>query len=237
MCGRYNIVTNAKALIDAFGVIKENMAALEAYLPQYNIPPTSKNLKQLTHAPIVRNSPQGRRIDMVMWPFIPKWANGQLIKVLGKYSTINAKAENLASSKSYQHAWENNQRCLIPATGFYEWQITQQGGPKQPYHIQIKDQPIFAMAGIWEKSGDIESFAILTTEANQLMAEIHNENKRMPVILKADQIETWLNGSMEEAEKCISQYADDLMIAFKITTAVNNPGFNDPKCVEPIADE
>jgi putative SOS response-associated peptidase YedK len=236
MCGRYNITTNVKALLDAFDIIQSD-SALDSTLPHYNISPSHKQLKYQTFSPIVRNISGQRHLDGLLWPFIPQWAKGDAIKVMSKYNTINAKCENLKTSNSYRNAWKNQQRCLIPATGFYEWQVIEVGKPKQPYHITITDQQFFAMAGIWEisisidKGYSVASFAIITTQANELMADIHNTQKRMPVILKPEQYDSWLTGNEEEAMACLKQYPSKHMMASKIGRMVNIPNNNDERCI------
>lgn len=236
MCGRYNITTNVKALLDAFDIMQLD-PTLDNTLPHYNISPSHKQLKYQTVSPVVRNISGQPQLDGLFWPFIPQWAKGDAIKVMSKYSTINAKFENLRTSNSYRNAWNNQQRCLIPATGFYEWQVIETGKPKQPYHITIANQHIFAMAGIWEisnssdKKNSISSFAIITTEANELMAKIHNTRKRMPVIINPEQYDDWLRGNEEQAMTCLKQYPSKKMLATKIGKMVNIPNNNDERCI------
>ena len=237
MCGRYNIISSAQGLYDAFSIISADLD-FGFVEPSYNIHPTPAGIAkdQWVTAPIIRICSGKVEALPAVWPFIPKWAKGQV----PKYSTANAKAETVATTKSYQHAWKRSQRCLIPATGFYEWQVIQNANHKQPYNIKVSDQPVFAMAGIWEQSSDVEtkdsviSFSILTTQANQLMAEIHNTRQRMPVIISPDSYKDWLEVAADEAQHYCHPYAADKMTAYKISTYVNNPNNNDAKCIEKL---
>ncbi|MGD8567868.1 MAG: SOS response-associated peptidase [Gammaproteobacteria bacterium] len=237
MCGRYNIIANAKALYDAFQIISADLD-FNFVTPLYNVSPTAAGADKArwTMAPIVRITNGEAEALPAVWPLIPKWAKGQV----PKYSTANAKAETVATTKSYQQAWKRGQRCLIPATGFYEWQVVEGTKNKQPYHIKAGDQPVFAMAGIWEQSRDektgenVLSYSILTTKANALMAEIHNTRQRMPVIVSPDDYNKWLHVTAEQAQQYCLPYPADKMTAYKISTYVNNPNNNDERCIEKL---
>jgi len=234
MCGRYNIITDTHALIDAFEIFGTELD-FRIVETNYNIYPSPVNAKpqQIVKAPVIRSISNQYQCSNLVWPFVPIWSKG----VVPKYATANARAETLATSKSYQHAWKNNQRCLVIASGFYEWQVLEEKKHKQPYHIRLKEQPVFAMAGIWESSKTqnqeiIESFSIVTTEANLLMAKIHNTKKRMPVILQKNQYTNWLGTDNLTALSCIQSLAQEKMVADKISTYVNIPANNDAKCIE-----
>lgn len=237
MCGRYNIITSAQALHDAFKIISDDLD-FAFVTPDYNVYPTPAGAAKdrWITAPIIRLSGGKAETLPAVWLLIPKWAKGQI----PKYSTCNAKAENVATTKSYQHAWKRGQRCLVPATGIYEWQAVQGAKTKQPYNITVSDQPAFAMGGIWELSTDdrtgesVLSYSILTTQANPLMAEIHNTKKRMPVIIAPDDYQQWLEAPAEDARKYLTPYPADKMSAYKVNTYVNNPNNNDERCIEPM---
>lgn len=228
MCGRYNIVTNASALVDAFKIIYND---LEFSAPIYNASPSlaSTDPAHYHRYPVVYLKDGKTAGANLVWPLIPKWAKGKV----SKYSTANAMQETMAEKNSFKHAWNQSQRCLIPATGFYEWQIVEGQKNKQPYNITLKHDNIFAMAGLWEESEGIQSYTIITTAANELMEKIHNTRKRMPVILHLDAYSQWLEGTPDEARECIQQIPSEEMQASKISTAVNNPGFDDPVVLEP----
>ena len=135
-------------------------------------------------------------IDSFQWGLVPFWAKDDTIKK----ATLNAKIETVAEKPSFRNCVNN--RCLIIADGFYEWQwLDARGKEKQKHLILPRDQEIFAFAGLyssWKNPFDnslINSYTILTTEANELMSVIHNTKKRMPVVLRPEDRAKWLDGS------------------------------------------
>lgn len=143
--------------------------------------------------PIITDENQDK-IQLFHWGLIPHWAEDDDIKKM----TLNAKIETVEERPAFRDAVD--QRCLIIAEGFYEWQWRDtKGRNKQKYLIQLANQELFAFAGIYSSWKNplngvwIDSYSILTTEANELMSEIHNNKKRMPIILKANDHEAWLN--------------------------------------------
>lgn len=123
------------------------------------------------------------------WGLIPFWAkNTDIAK-----NTLNARIETIKEKPSFRNAVKN--RCLIFASGFYEWQwLDPKGKEKQKYFIQLAGREVFTFAGIYSIWNDTPTFSIVTTEANELMAEIHNNKKRMPVILTEETENAWLTG-------------------------------------------
>ena len=241
MCGRFNILTDVDTLLTAFEIL-ENQSEVSTFEPRYNISPSPKNKPidafsdVLTRIPIVRLDQHGGRVlRSAIWPLVPVWSQG----VIPKYSTANARSETMTSAASYRAAWRNGRRCLIPATGFYEWQVIGNGRPKQPWHIWHKSQTIMSLAGLWENGytddGEVyESCTIVTTEANELMAKIHNTSKRMPVIVDPDDRDTWLSKDHDSANHLVRTYDDGHLEADPISTRINNPQYSDPDCVERI---
>jgi putative SOS response-associated peptidase YedK len=155
---------------------------------------------------------------------------------------INARAETVAEKNSFKSAFKKR-RCLIPADGFYEWQRGEKNqsgsGPKQPYFIRLETGTPYAFAGLWEswegKDGrKIHSTTIITTEANELVGEIHH---RMPVILPPENYATWLDTFIQEPEELmplLAPYPSEQMEAYPVSTHVNKPVNDDPECVEPV---
>lgn len=134
-------------------------------------------------------------IRMYNWGLIPSWAKDKEIRK----NTLNARIETIAEKPSFRSYI--GQRCLVLVDGFYEWQwLDEKGKQKQKYEICMPDESAFALAGLWnnwvdKETGElIHTYTILTTEANELMAEIHNTKHRMPVILHPDNEQTWLHG-------------------------------------------
>ena len=184
--------------------------------------------------PVVRYDAKAgqRSLDMLRWGLIPYWAKD--IKV--GFSNINAKAEGIETKPAFRKAFERR-RCLVPVDNFYEWRKTATG--KQPYALALADRGIMALAGLWENwqspAGEwVRSFAIVTTEPNELCAEIHN---RMPVILKP---EHGRNGSANTGERTGAEgaagpYPTDDMICWPVSARVGNVRNNDSSLIEPVA--
>lgn len=162
----------------------------EKYVPQEEI-----NAFSFSHTPVITNDNPGE-IQMFQWGLIPFWAKDSNIKKM----TLNCKIETAKEKPAFRNSVEN--RCLVIANGYYEWQwLDSKGKEKQKFYIRSKDQEIFAFAGIyatWENPQSkniVHSYSILTTEANDLMSQIHNNKKRMPIVLHSNDQDKWLNGS------------------------------------------
>ncbi len=141
--------------------------------------------------PVISNG----KLELMNWGLIPFWAKDEEIK---KY-TLNARAETVFEKPSFKGSIKSK-RCIVPATGYFEWKHTD--NKKQPYFIHLKNQDAFSFAGIWDTwtnkiTGEIiKSYSIITTSANPLLAEIHNTKKRMPVVLTKDMEFEWLNNKL-----------------------------------------
>ena len=234
-------MTDADSIVAAFEILKDR-SDLFPFEPRYNISPSPPNLsigdanfESLTRIPIIRNERgAGRVLRNAVWPLIPFWSNG----AVPKYSTANARSENMAERNSYRHVWKRGQRCLIPVTGFYEWQVVANEKRKKPWHIMHSEQPIMSLAGLWERGRTAEgepfdSCTIVTTAANSLMSEIHNSNFRMPVIIDPEHREQWLGGDNDAAMSLTETYVDGKLEAYPISTRINNPKYNEPDSVSP----
>ena len=137
-------------------------------------------------------------LKQMRWGLLPQWyKGGNWMEFASK--TLNARIETCTEKASFKHL-VYSKRCLVPSSGFFEWQT--QGKLKIPYFIQAIEQPVFSIAGIYDTwlnpstGAQEKTFTILTTEANTLMAEIHNSKKRMPLILSAHEEISWLNGAL-----------------------------------------
>ena len=190
--------------------------------PRYNVAPSQG-------AAVVRADRDGRRrLSMLCWGLIPAWAKDQRV---GR-KLINARSETARTKPSFRAAFAAR-RCLIPTDGFYEWK--REGGAKQPWLIGMKDRGPFAFGGLWERwsapgggADAMETFAILTTAANETVAPIHD---RMPVILPREAFGPWLAG----AEVALGPYPPEAMTAWPVSALVNRPANDDPRCIESIA--
>ncbi len=221
MCGRYSLHANPEVIALAFklGLMPE----IEAH---YNIAPGTRIL-------IVRDDQeQGRVTELHRWGLIPGWAKDPAIG----NKLANARGETVAEKPSFRNAFKRS-RCLIPASGFYEWQGVK--GRKQPYYIYPKDQDLFGIAGITElwlgPDGPVHTCAIITTEPNDLMKSIHD---RMPVILKPEDYSTWLNPDNQataELKELLKPYPAEAMAAHPVSPRVNPAKYDDPTLIEPPA--
>jgi len=223
VCGRYNLITDAEALIDFFE-IDQVLVEAKGLRPRYNIAPGQS-------VPIIRNAGRGNELLLARWGLIPHWSR----EPGTKYSTINARAETVAEKPSYRDAFKR-QRCLIPANGFYEWR--RDGDKKTPHHIHAPDNGLLAFAGVWDhwdKQGEgFDSCSIIVTTASRIMQPIH---ERMPVILNPAQYSTWLNPAhynRAQLESMLVPYAESLEIC-RISRFVNSPANDGPECVEPVS--
>jgi putative SOS response-associated peptidase YedK len=180
MCGRFARRSTQEVLADWFGVEMEDMPW---FAPSYNVAPQ-------TTQPVVRlNRGSGKReFALMQWGLVPYWAKDPKIG----YSTINARAEEVATKPLYREALKKR-RCLIPADAFYEWQKLG-GKSKRPFAFGLKSGEPYAFAGLWEqwkpKEGEpLETFTILTTDPNELAEKVHD---RMPVILEPRDYDRWM---------------------------------------------
>jgi putative SOS response-associated peptidase YedK len=224
MCGRY-VTPGETAIEREWSLVGP---ASETWQRQsFNVAPS-----QLV--PTIRSVEGRRELAGMRWGLIPFFAKGDP----GPYSTINARVETVRTSPAYRTAWKRGQRCLVIASGFYEWQVVE--GAKQPYYITCADQPVFAFAGIWDSStpegGEpILSCAIITLPASPMMADIHNTKHREPAVLQRSDWDTWLSDTPDKAFLCLRQYPDDLRAAWPVSRKVNSPKNNDASLVDPVA--
>ena len=209
MCGRFTLNTTPE-LIESYFELDH---PAPNFLPSWNIAPNS-------HVPIIWQMPDdGRACSFMHWGLVPHWAK----TTSSKYKMMNAKAETLSEKPAFRDAYKKR-RCLIPATGFYEWHATAQG--KQPYYIGLKDQGLFAFAGLWEYwEGEqtLNSFTIITTVANSLLADIH---ERMPVIINRSDYQKWLDPTNHSDKQLNSLLMPNESVALHkhpVSSEVNNP--------------
>jgi putative SOS response-associated peptidase YedK len=207
MCGRYSLTATPDDVRALFGYIDQpNFPA------RYNIAPTQP-------VATVINAHGQRRFQLVRWGLIPSWVKDPASFTL----LINARAETAADKPSFRSAMKHH-RCLFPASGFYEWRRTPEG--KQPFYISPADGGLMAFAGLWETwsdpdGGDMDSGAMLTTQSNRMMSEIHH---RMPVILRPESFETWLdtgNVPVRDVKQLMLPIEDDYLKSVPVSSRVN----------------
>ena len=175
----------------------------EKYSPQEEI-----NGFTFPETPVITDLEPGD-ILFFNWGLIPFWAKDDQVKK----STLNARIETVTEKPAFRNSIEN--RCLVIANGYYEWQwLDEKGNQKQKFLITAEAEEIFAFAGFysnWENPANgniVNSYSILTTEANELMSKIHNTKKRMPVMLRRHDHQAWLEG--EDVEKFAFPYENNL---------------------------
>ncbi len=226
MCGRIVQSITWRELHEIAGLIGEPLELR----PRYNLAPGQE-------AAVIRAGEGGPRLDMLPWGLIPFWAKDAGIA----YKLINARVETAAQKPSFRNAWRER-RCLIPATGYYEW--TRAGGERQPWLIRNRDGAPLFLAGLWEhwriteaaaargrfagrEVGEpVETFTIITTAANEDLAAIHH---RMPVLLHSGQLDGWLRAASLAP---VDTQAGQLTIQ-AVSTRVNNARNDDPDCLLP----
>lgn len=229
MCGRYANFLDEQDLLDAFAIAE---AAQDARLlvPSWNIGP-------MQLAPIVTLAPAGadtaaprdRRLIAARWGLVPTWAKDSSVGA----KMFNARSETVAEKPSFRAAFAQR-RCLIPASGYYEWQARAQG--KQPYFIFPKDGSPLAFAGLWEtrKDGDVRTFtfSILTAAARGHLAAIHD---RQPVMLRPPERDAWMDADASADElMAVMASPAPAMATRPVGTNVGNIRNNDPSLVEPV---
>ncbi|WP_149425244.1 SOS response-associated peptidase [Oryzomicrobium terrae] len=182
MCGRYALHADRQTLVSAF-----ELSECPEVTPRYNIAPMQPSL-------VVRQRPTGERVaHFLRWGLVPSWAKDTSIAP----KLINARSETLAEKPSFRSAYKRR-RCIVPASGFYEWKT--EGKEKQPYYVHPASTELIGFAGLWERwtlpdADPLDTFTIVTTEANTAMTDIH---ERMPVILAPEDYGLWLSGETEQ---------------------------------------
>ena len=219
MCGRYSLTANSEQIAEHFELQRQLR-----FQPSYNITPAQSILN------IVELEDKSRKAVNLFWGLVPSWAKD----AKNSSHLINARMETVREKPSFRSAF-NHRRCLIPATGFYEWAKHENG--KQAFNIHRPKHQIFAFAGLWEQwqheTETLYTCTIITTAATTLMQSIHD---RMPVILAPDQYHQWLDKgtNLDEAFELLDNRAYSKMIATPVGNWVNNPLHNDERCIKAI---
>lgn len=219
MCGRYTSrFSDKQQLPDSIGPIPR-------FKPRYNIAPQQQ-------APVIRFLDGKPSFAELHWGFQPSWLKDK------NKAQINARAETLFTKPMFKHS-ALQRRCLVLASGWYEWQQREHG--KQPYLFHLSADSLFAFAGIWTSSQaqqgaqpDSDSYAIITTDANPLAAAVH---KRMPVVLTKQACERWLdanNNDLQALSALLVPYAGNDLQSYAVSTYVNSPQHTDQACIQPM---
>lgn len=242
MCGRYTSTTPAEVLAGIFDATEIRVAAGDAPAPRYNVAPT-----QPVYAVATRRARDGegtrRQLGLFRWGLVPSWARQPSLR----NHMINARAETVTQRPAYRNAL-TRRRCIMPADAFYEWQAWVDGRGRRhrlPYAIRRRDGAPMAFAGLWEVWWDpadpdgepLRSCAIVTTEANDLVAPIHD---RMPVILERAGWDVWLDRGVEDIDavrRLLVPAPPRVLQMWPVSTRVNNVANEGPELLEPVEAE
>lgn len=232
MCGRTNLTATPEELAEAFAL---DEADLPEMAPRYNIAPTQP-------MPVVRMDAalRKRRLALLRWGLVPRDAPGPDTGA----RMINARSETASTRAAFRGPFRER-RCLIPASGFYEWRRVDQS--PQPYLLRRRDGKVMALAGLWDRwrpgasraegHEPVESCTILTTAANELVARLHD---RMPVLLDPADHERWLDPDVKDPRELLTllrPYPAEEMVAIPVSPRVNSPQNDDPSLLEPVEAE
>lgn len=221
MCGRVAISIPKEDLqnylYDYFSIEEFN---LNRYKPSYNIAPSQNVLAIL-------NDGKQNRAGYLKWGYIPSYAKDE------KTTIINTRSETITEKNAFKDSFFQR-RMIIPVDSFYEWQKD-----KTPVRIFLKDKSIFALAAIWnsfqkENGEKIFTFSIITTNANNLIKDIHD---RMPVIIPVDKIDNWLNPNnkdIDDLKSMLIPFSEDLMTYYQVSKDINSPKNDYPELIEKV---
>lgn len=220
MCGRYALKAKPEDLETVFDAVDR-----EPFQPRFNIAPTQP-------IAVVRHQHGARRLGYVRWGLVPAWVeNPRAFSLL-----VNARSESILDKPAFKDA-VRYRRCLVPASGFYEWKGREgQRNPKQPYWVYPRAGGVVAFAGLWETwsdrdGGEIDTGCIVTTAANDVLAPIH---ERMPAVIRPEDFAVWLTGEPAAALALLKPAPNDLFEAVQVSDRVNKVDYDDPGLIEPV---
>jgi len=217
MCGRFAL----SVITSDIEKLQQGLVSKTEITPRYNIAPGQEI------SVILNSSP--KEIQDVKWGLVPYWADDPAIG----NKMINARSETIDSKPSYKIPFRQN-RCLIFATGFFEWKKSEDLKVKTPYHFHLLNEEIFTFAGLWshwEKGGRaITSATIITTSANDVVKPIHD---RMPVIIRIQDWDKWLSNETDlcDLKELLNPYPAEEMGIYEVSRAVNNPIYDSPELI------
>ena len=211
MCGRFNLIAGGGDVAGLF-----DLPEPPSLWPRYNIAPTQP-------VPVVRAPAGARELTTSRWGLPASWPGGPPV-------LINARAETAADKPTFRDSFRKR-RCLVPASGFYEWQ-KRPGGRKQPFLFRRPDGAPFAVAGLWER----DACALLTTAADAVVAPVHD---RMPLILPRADFALWLDPGAQLADLrgLIRPGAEAGLLALAVGPWVNDARHEGPRCVQPAGEQ
>jgi putative SOS response-associated peptidase YedK len=216
MCGRYNIIPNARAWVTAWQIARDLLTESD-WRASYNITPSR-------WVPVIRATARGDGlvIDKARWGFIPRWVKDEKPKA----QPANARSDGVATKPYFRDSFRRR-RCLFIISGYYEWETIQ--GSKQPFHIRYEDGSPLLVAGVWDTWRGDDTAALTTTDANPQLARIHD---RMPAIIGEDRVKEWFFS--DSPEQLLQPYSGRPLYMSPISKKVNNPKNDDQSLIEPL---
>jgi len=223
MCGRFVLIATVEELVEKFRIAESQKVE-----ERYNIAPGQNVMA-------VREQKGARNLDSLRWGLVPSWSKDPKIG----YRMINARAETIGEKPAYRAPFKKK-RCIVPASGFYEWVRAGQAGGKEkrPHYIKFRSCEPFGIAALWDawegEGGVIESCTLITTSANKLISSFHD---RMPVILPPENYDAWLDpefNDKEKLKKLLNLHPEKEMEAYEVSMEVNSPKNENPELIKPL---
>jgi putative SOS response-associated peptidase YedK len=218
MCGRFALYADEAEIVAHF-----QLKSGFIMRPRYNIAPSQM-------IPVITTL--GKQIEFCRWGFVPYWAKDE---VMAKTGHINARSETLAEKPTFKDAFKNH-RCLIPASGYFEWRLI--AGKKQPYYISIKETTLFSFAGIWSTwqapNGESQTTcAIITAPATGVLQKVHD---RMPILIHAEYYEKWLSSKtpLSEIKDLLSQQKSPEFMIHPVSKSMGDPKIEGMSCIRAL---
>lgn len=230
MCGRFSQSYTWQEMYDSYNLIRPSTP--QNLEPRYNIAPTQ-------WVQVVRHAEDGNELNLMYWGLVPFFWKKPLSEK--KFSSFNARSETVATTNSYRGPYKYR-RCIIPVSGFYEWQRPKRKG-QAPIYFKSRTDGILSLAALWDEWADpqssdiLESCTIVTTQSNEVVKPYHD---RMPVILTQEQGMEWMTTPPEKAHK-LSQImkpcSPEMLTAYRVSPAVNNVRHEDADCIKPLKED
>lgn len=231
MCGRYTLTLEERALLEFFDAIDD--VAIEPWIPSWNLAPTQR-------APVIGVRDGARVLRAMRWGLVPSWTKTTQDAKETAAKCINARSESVGTKPSFRAAFAKR-RCLVPASGWYEWKVSDDARErrKTPHYLTSRDGHPVALAGLWEAwknpetQEDLRTFSVLTCEPNALVAQVHD---RMPVILSAEGAARWLDATTPASElhALLVPSPAEALVAWEVGRAVGNVRSQGAELIEPV---
>ena len=224
MCARYAYVFLAEEVMRLISLGWSHHDAIDAC---FNMAPTMR-------APVIVVGKDGSPgLTTLTWGLVPSWASDPSIGS----KMVNARSETIREKPAYKEPFEKR-RCVVPISGFYEWETLRELKRKKPWYVSPEDESIMLLAGVWDRWGTgedrLDTYTVVTTQARGRMAEIH---ERSPVMLRGNDWSTWLTGTQEDAIGLCEPKEPNWLSFRPVSTRVGNVKNNDPSLLERVESE